>query len=164
MQKSRSGFAWGLLFAVFTIVVSAAAAAQDMPPILAPLTPAPMAAPVPPPASPSAEATISPSPAAAPAKPAEQPHIAAAAPHAAPTHHRAKFAALPKRAATSHHPRGNDRRMAARRPAPALPPGMMVPPPGYYGPGPYRHLVYAGPPPGFYGGWGGYRGPYPDYP
>jgi hypothetical protein len=41
---------------------------------------------------------------------------------------------------------------------------MPVPPPGYYGPGPYRHLVYAGPPPGYYGGWAGYRGPYPDYP
>jgi hypothetical protein len=54
--------------------------------------------------------------------------------------------------------------VAARMLEPSLPPGMPVPPPGYYGPGPYQRLVYGGPPPSLYGGWGGYRGRPPFYP
>jgi hypothetical protein len=49
-------------------------------------------------------------------------------------------------------------------PEPNLPPGTVVPPPGYYEPGFREHLVYGGPPPSPYGGWGGYRGRYPYYP
>jgi hypothetical protein len=98
----------------------------------------------------------------APVKPAEKPQLAAM-PHAPAAHRHAKVALAKKRPAPRHIVSA-EHRVAARPPEPVLPPGMPVPPPGYYGPGPYRHLVYAGPPPpGFYGGWG-YRGPYPDYP
>ncbi|HWB48315.1 MAG TPA: hypothetical protein VG651_04325 [Stellaceae bacterium] len=146
-----------------------AAAAQDMPPIPVPLVPAPpppIAVPVSPvPVSPSAEATLPPPAAMVPVQPPERHRVVAAAPHPAPAHHRTKFTALTKRSTASHHARPTGRHVAVRRPEPPLPPGMSVPPPGYYGPydpGPYRRLVYAGPPPGFYGGW--YRGPYPGYP
>ncbi|HVH79337.1 MAG TPA: hypothetical protein VM782_08100 [Stellaceae bacterium] len=141
-----------------------------MPPILAPLAkpaaPVTAAKPAPAPeaASPSAEAAIPPKPIATPAepKPAAKPAVAAAARSRPMVHHARKLAALVNRlsrhAPLAHH------RVVARAPGPSLPPGMVVPPPGYYGPGPYRHLVYAGPPPGYVGRWGGYRGPYPDYP
>jgi hypothetical protein len=163
MEGARTGFICGLLIAVSTIVLCGTAAAQDMPPILAPLAPAPVVAPAPPPVSPSAEAVLPPAPVAVSVKPTEKPRTAAV-PHAPAAHHHAKVASVKKRFTAPHHVASVDHRVVMRPPGPALPPGMPVPPPGYYGPGPYRHLVYAGPPPGYYGGWAGYRGPYPDYP
>jgi hypothetical protein len=156
------------------ISVSGAAAAQDMPPILAPLTPPAKAAPDPAPAAPSAEAVIPPTapvapPVARPAVPPKPQHAAAAA-HPTPAHRNAKpavvkskFAALMKQLGSP--PRGHRtvHRVASRKPEPSLPPGMVVPPPGDYAPPPYQRLVYGGPP-GAYGGWGGYRGRYPNYP
>jgi hypothetical protein len=165
MEGTRNGFIYGLLIAPFVVLLCGTATAQDMPPILVPLAPAPVVAPNPPPApvSPTAEAVLPPAPIAAPVKPVEKPQIAAV-PHAPAVHHHVRVASVKKRLAAPRHIVHVEHRVAARAPEPALPPGMPVPPPGYYGPGPYRHLVYAGPPPpGFYGGWG-YRGPYPDYP
>jgi hypothetical protein len=155
MEGTRNGFICGVLIAAFIVTLCGTAAAQDMPPILAPLAPAPVVAPAPPsvPVSPSAEAVLPPA--------AEKAQVAAV-PHALAAHHHAKVA-LAKKQPLPHHIVSGEHRVAVRPPEPALPTGMPMPPPGYYGPGPYRHLVYAGPPPGFYGGWG-YRGPYPDYP
>ena len=161
MQGSRKGFPLPLLFAALAIIaVPGVALAQDMPPILAPPTvpevPAKLA-----PVSPSAEAVIP------PAAPVKQEHIAAVD-HPTPAHHAAKSATVKKRLAavharrTAHHVAVNH--VAIREPEPSMPPGSIVPPPGYYGPGPYEHLVYGGPPRGLYGGWGGYRGRYSYYP
>lgn len=162
MKGTRKSFVFGLLIAVFVFAFGDRVAAQDMPPILAPLVPAPVVAPVPAPipVPPSAEAVLPPAPVIVPIKPVEKPQIAAVR-HAPAVHRHARVTLIKKRSAAPHHVASVDRRVAARPPAPVLSPGMPVPPPGYYGPGPYRHLVYAGPPPGFYGGWGGYRGPYP---
>jgi hypothetical protein len=172
MRGSRSGFALALLFAFLAIGATRIAAAQDMPPILAPLATAPATpavAPKPQPASPSAEATIPPAPQAPIVKPIEKPHVAATT-RPLVTHNNAKFAALVKHLTTTHqhapasHHVAETHRVATRVIEPSLPPGMPVPPPGYYGPGPYQRLVYGGPPPGLYGGWGGYRGRPPFYP
>jgi hypothetical protein len=162
MRGSRSGFALALLFAFLVIGVPGIAAAQDMPPILAPLAAAPTLAPKPEPASPSAEAVIAPAAQTPMVKPVEKPHVAATA-HPPVAHHNAKFAALVKHLTTAH-PRAVTHHVAVRMPEPGLPPGIPVPPPGYYEPGPYQRLVYGGPPPGLYGGWGGYRGRLPYYP
>src|SRR5215469_2105689 len=169
MEETRNGFICRVLIAAFSVALCGTAAAQDMPPILVPLAPAPAVAPTPPPPapiSPSAEAVVPPAPIVAPIKPAERPQIAAVQ-HSPAARHHAKVALAKKRPAAPRHVVAVEHRFAARSPQPSLPAGMPVPPPGYYdpgyGPGPYRHLVYAGPPPGFYGGWG-YRGPYPDYP
>jgi hypothetical protein len=171
MQGSLAGFSCRLLFAFQAIIVSAGVAvAQDMPPVLAPLTVP--AASNPAPVSPSAQAAIPPAaqaviPPAAPAVPATKPIHTAANHHAkdAKPHHPAKFAALAKRLAAHSHPVTHHVAAAHVAAAPALPPGAQVPPPGYYGPAPYQRLVYGGPPPGMYGGWGGgYRGRHPYYP
>jgi hypothetical protein len=174
MQGLRRSFVSALLFALLTMVASRMAAAQDMPPILAPLAPA--AAPSSPPVSPSAEAAIPPKlterPAVVPLKispPAVLPPAhatasvrVAAAPHNASGHHTDKFAALMKRLSVAHaHPATH--RVVVQQVEPSLPRGMPMPPPGYYGPSPYEHLVYGGPPPSVYGGWG-YRGRSPYYP
>ena len=87
-------------------------------------------------------------------------HVAAAK-HPTATHHAAgvtakKFAALTRRL-TAAHPHPAVAHVSARV---AASPGVVVPLPDYYPPGPYRRLVYGGPPPGPYG-WGGYRGRYP---
>jgi hypothetical protein len=178
MRGSPSGFASALLFAVLVIGAPGIAAAQDMPPVLAPLAVAPTAPavgskPVAP-AAPSAEAAIPP---AAPA-PVDKPHVVALT-HPPVAHQNTKFTALVKRLTTAHsrmethhvagthHPVETHHIVAARMLEPSPPPGMPVPPPGYYepgyGPGPYQRLVYSGPPPSFYGGWG-YRGRPPFYP
>ena len=147
---------------------SGVAGAQDMPPILAPVTPAPVVSPSP---SPSAEAVIPPAPVATPTAPARvappitptrKAHVATVV-RRAPSHHRAAWAALTKRLATARA-HATTRHVALREPEPSFPPGTVVPPPSYYGPGPYQQLVYGGPPRGIYGGWGRYRGPYPYYP
>jgi len=103
------------------------------------------------------------------AVPARKVHVAATARPRAATH-RAKFAELIRRLAATHpHPATahvvprQSEFVAIAPPEPRFPPGMVVPPPGYYGPGPREHLVYGGPPRGLYG-WGGYRGPNPYYP
>jgi hypothetical protein len=168
MRSSSYGFSYSLLFAFLAITaVPGIAAAQDMPPILAP-----PAAAMPDPGPPSAVAATPPAVAAAPLAPAVKVHTAIAAPAAKPSHetkaavhHDAKFAALIKRLAAAHaHPATHH--VAAASPNPGLPaPGTVVPPPGYFpSTGPYQRLVYGGPPPRFYGGWGGYRGRYPYYP
>jgi hypothetical protein len=170
MQGSRQGFPYRLFFALLAIILgSGAAAAQDMPPILAPLALPPTAA-APVPASPSAQAAVPPvtrAPIAIPpatvASSAVKPH--ATADHSAKPHHIAK-ATVAKKHLAAVYSRAASHRVAVSAPAPQLPPGMAVPPPGYYdGPGPYQRLVYGGPPPGMYGGWGGYRGrsPYAPY-
>ena len=174
MQGSRGGFALALLFAFLAIGAPSIAAAQDMPPILAPLATAPAtpaATPKPAPVAPSAEVAIPPAPAPV-AKSVEKPRVAAAV-HPPTTHQNSKFTALVKHLTTAHshterHHVAETHRVAARITEPSLPPGMPVPAPGYYGPGygpgPYQRLVYGGPPPGLYGGWGGYRGRWSYYP
>ncbi len=174
MQRSPIGFPLRLLFALLAIGLPGVAAAQDMPPVLAPLATPPAASPSPPPA-PVATAVIPPARVvvASPVT-AKKPRIVAAV-HPAPTHHRVKIAALNKRLAVAHEHaaihhvalrRSEPRfpRMAAAVPEPGIPYGTVVPPPGYYAPGPRERLVYGGPPPGIYGGWGGYRGRSPYYP
>src|SRR5579863_7522586 len=164
MQGVRSGFSFALLFALLAIGDAGGAWAQDMPPLPAPLTPAPAVeanpapAPEAKPASPSAEAAIPPVPAASTpiAKPADAPHVVALA-HPRPAPHRsAKFAALVRRLTATHtrstaarhdHESTTTRHVALRPPQRSLPPGMSLPPPGFYGPAPYQQLVYAGPPP-----------------
>jgi hypothetical protein len=181
MQGSRSGFALALLFAFLVVRAPGIAAAQDMPPILAPLAAAPTTptvAPKPAPITPSAEAVIPPAASASVAKPVDKPHVVAIA-HPPVAHQNTKFTALVKHLTTAHshvethhaaapHHIAETHRVAARVIEPSLPPGMPVPPPGYYepgySPGPYQRLVYGGPPPGLYGGWGGYRGRLPYYP
>ena len=178
MRGSRSGFALALLFAFLAIGVPGIAAAQDMPPILAPplaTAPAtPSIAPKPQPIAPSAEAVVPPAALSPIVKPIEKPHVAAVS-HPPAAHQSAKFSALVKHLTTTHsraetHHVAETHRVAARVTEPSLPsgPGMPVPPPGYYGPGygpgPYQRLVYGGPPPGRYGGWGGYRGRWSYYP
>jgi hypothetical protein len=171
MQRSPIGFSLRLFFALLAIGLPGIAAAQDMPPVLAPLAPPPAALPSPPP-SPVATAIIP--VAVAPPAPAKKPRVVAAA-HPAPAHHRIKTAALNKRLAVAHQhvvthhvalrraePRYST--VAEAVPEPSIPFGTAVPPPGYYGPGPRERLVYGGPPPGVYGGWGGYRGRNPYYP
>jgi len=169
------------LFA-FLVVAPGIAAAQDMPPILAPLAAAPTVPAVAPkpvaPAAPSAEAAIPP---AAPA-PVDKPHVVALT-HPPVPHQNTKFTALVNHLTTAHsrvethhvaahvaathHAVETHHIVAARMLEPSPPPGMPVAPPGYYGPGygpgPYRRLVYSGPPPSFYGGWG-YGGRPPFYP
>jgi hypothetical protein len=169
MRSSSHGFSYSLLFAFLAITAAPGmAAAQDMPPILAPPAVA-----KPDPSPPLAAATVMP-PAvvAAPVAPAAKPHTVAVAPPAkaaheakATAHHDAKFSALIRRLAAAHaHPARHHVSVAS--PDPVVPaPGTVVPPPGYFPPaGPYQRLVYGGPPPGVYGGWGGYRGRYPYYP
>jgi hypothetical protein len=169
MQLSPTGLAFRLLFALLAIVtVPGIAAAQDMPPILAPLA---SAAETPVPASPSGQAVIPPIAVVPPVAPVSKKQLVAAD-HLTKSHRDAKsaarqevkFAALTRRLSTAHaHPAAH--RVAVRVPEPALQPGMVVPAPGYYPPGgPYEHLVYGGAPRGLYGGWGGYRGRYPYYP
>jgi len=170
MQGSREGLPLSLLFAFLAISAGpAAAVAQDMPPILAPLAPAAVAPANPALTSPSAEAVIPPAapiPMAAPAKPE---HVAAVK-HPATVHHsgksravKTKFAALMKRLTPAYHARRFVTHVAATRERePSLPPGTLIPPPGYFSPPPHEHLVYGGPPPG-YPGWGPYRGRYPYY-
>jgi hypothetical protein len=158
MRASRIGLSCRLLFAFFAIIAAPSlAAAQDMPPILAPLAPAAVASnPTPP--VPSAQAVIPP----AVVEPGARVDKHAGTDHPANPHHEAKaaarqnarFTALTKRLAAHAHPVTH--RVAVRGPEPALPPGAVVPPPGYYPTGPYERLVYGGPPRGPYGGWGGY--------
>jgi hypothetical protein len=177
MQGSPKSFSSALLFAVLGVtVVPGMAAAQDMPPILAPLaTPAVSSNQTPPASSsptqtpPSAEASIPPALAARPAAPPKQEHVAAAD-HSTVTHHgakspaiKSKFAALTRRL-TAAHAREVSHHVALRQFEPSFPQGTVMPPPGYYGPDARERLVYGGPPPGLYGGWGGYRGRYPYYP
>jgi hypothetical protein len=183
MRRLRHGFSLPLLFALLAIGAPGIAAAQDMPPILAPLAQPPEVSPKPTPApiAPSAEATIPPAMPAVPSGPAKKEH-AAAVTRPTTAHHAAKpavvktrFAALVKRLA-ANHPHPVPQHVAVRQPEPSWaqaavvpepgfpPPGMAGPPPGYYGPGPRERLVYGGPPLGVYGGWGGYRGRYPYYP
>jgi hypothetical protein len=190
MRRSRHGFSLPLLFALLALGAPGIAAAQDMPPILAPLAQPPEASPKPTPApiTPSAEATIPPAVPAAPPVPAKKEH-AAAVTHPTTVHHAAKpaavktrFAALMKRLAAAHA-HSAPQHVALRQPEPSWaqaavvpepgfpPPGTVMPPPGYsgyygpgYSPGPRERLVYGGPPPGVYGGWVGYRGRYPYYP
>jgi hypothetical protein len=167
MRRSQTGFIVSMFFAFLAILVPRLAAAQDMPPILAPLdpptTPAPAASSA---AAPSAEAVIPPAAVA----PAKRPQVAAVRPPESPSHHVAtaaenkKFAALLKRLAQAHHEAAHRetvrRVVVVHETRPDLPPGTVVPAPGYYPPGPYyQRLVYAGP----YRGWGGFRGPYPYY-
>jgi len=177
MQGLLKGFPLSLFFAFLAItLVPDGGAAQDMPPILAPpdlpaipATPAPIAAaPARPPAdaSPSAQAAIPP---AVPPLPASSvAKLQTAAKHAAPAHHRAasaaekhRFAALMRRLAARH--RSAVHRVAVREANLPPLPGAVVPPPGYYPPGPYRRLVFGGPPPGPYG-WGYRPFPYDGYP
>jgi len=177
MQRSPIGFPLRLLFALLAIGLPGIAAAQDMPPVLAPLTTPPAASPSPLPA-PVATAVIPPAQVVvAPPVLAKKPRIVAAA-HPAPAHHRVKTAALNKRLVVAHEHATEHaaiHRVALRRseprfptvaaaPEPGIPYGTAVPPPGYYAPGPRERLVYGGPPPGIYGGWGGYRGRSPYYP
>jgi hypothetical protein len=177
MRGSRGGFALALLFAFLVIGAPDIVAAQDMPPVLAPLAASPTpptAAPQPTAVAPSAEAAIPPAAPASIATPAEKPHITAAG-HSPIAHHNAKFVALVRHLTTAHpHTAAHhivvketERSLPPRMP-PGMPPGMPVPPPGYYGPGygpgPYQRLVYAGPPPNLYEGWAGYRGRPPFYP
>jgi hypothetical protein len=161
MQGSCNSFSLKFSFAVLAIIVTPAiAAAQDMPPILAPpVAPVAASAPPPMPVSPSAEAVIPPA-AVGSAAPIGKPHVAAAL----PTHHSAKPVATKKHlaAARAH---AATHRVALGAPERNFVPGTAVPPPGYYSPGPYQRLVYGGPPFGPYGGgWGGYRGRYRYYP
>jgi hypothetical protein len=152
----------GIFFALLAIaVVPELAAAQDMPPILAPPAPAVMATPVP--ASPSAEAVIPPAMVAPPAATVGKKHVAAAD-HRLRVRHEAKTAAVKKRLTAAHARTTTHHIVAFRAPERTLPAGMVVPPPGYYAPGPYERLVYGGPPRGLYNGWAGYRGRYPYYP
>ena len=173
MQGLRGSFISALLLAFLSISLSRIAAAQDMPPILAPLAPAPTASPSPAPASPSAEAAIAPAPreqavivplkaVVPPAHAVASAHVAAA-PHSASGHHTDKFAALMKRLSAAHAHPATTHHVAMRQAEAGLPRGTAVPPPGFYGPSPYERLVYGGPPPNLYGGWG-YRGRYPYYP
>jgi len=158
MQRSPIGFSSIIFFAILAIPLSGIAAAQDMPPILAPPAPAPAVSSLPAPSSPAATAIIPP---AAPAKKAQ---VATAV---RPARHPVKSAAVKKRLAAAHtqaHAQTVTHHVAFRQPEPSLPAGMVVPPPGYYAPAPRERLVYGGPPPGLYGGWGGYRGRYPYYP
>jgi hypothetical protein len=166
MQDLRGSFSLSLLLAVSAIIwIPNSSRAQDMPPILAPIAPPTPAAQNAAPASPSAEAVIPPAVAAAPPASAskqrvaltDQPKVAQKAAKAAAMKH--KFAALMKKLAPAHvHPVTH--RVAIDEPPPGFPPGALVPPPGYYPPGPRERLVYGGPPRGPYGGWGGYRYPY----
>jgi hypothetical protein len=168
MRSSSYGFSYSLLFAFLAITaVPGIAAAQDMPPILAP-----PAAAKPDPGPPLAAVVTPPAVVASPVAPAAKVHTAVAAPAAKPpheakasAHHDAKFAALIKRLAVAHaHPATHRVAVASPNPVPPAP-GTVVPPPGYFPPaGPYQRLVYGGPPPAFYRGWGGYRGRYPYYP
>src|SRR5260370_39112760 len=88
MRRSRIGLTSALLFTLLATGVPRIASAQDMPPILAPLTPPPLVfvSPRPAPLAPSAEAVIppavgmpTPSPAAQPPRPTGH--------HPAPRHH-----------------------------------------------------------------------------
>jgi len=171
MQLSPIGFSLWLLLALLAIVaVPGIAAAQDMPPILAPLAP-PSEAATSVPASPSAEAVIPPVAVVPPAAPVSKKQLVVAD-HLTKSHRDAKsaarqevkFAALTKRLTAGHAHPATQRVVAVRVPELALQPGMVVPAPGYYPPSPYEHLVYGGPPRGLYGAWGGYRGRYPYYP
>jgi hypothetical protein len=168
MWGSRGDFALALLFALLAISAPGIVAAQDMPPILAPLATAPATpavVPKPGPASPSAEVAIPPAASAPAASPVEKPHVVALT-HAPVAQQNTRFTSLVKHL-TAAHARAESHRVAARVVEPSLPPGMPVPPPSYYqpgyGPGPYQRLVYGGPPPGLYGGWG-YRGRWSYYP
>jgi hypothetical protein len=168
MYRSPIGFLIKLFFALLAIIaVPQFAAAQDMPPILAPLAAPIGVAPNPESTSPSAEAIIPPAVVKPPAAPTMSrvaavdhpktmgyPGKSAAAKN--------KFVALMKRLASAHH--NAVHHLANGAPEPNFPRGTIVPPPDYYASGPYQHLVYGGPPMGVYGGWGGYRGRYPYYP
>ncbi len=172
MRRSHIGFISSMFFAFLAIVAAMRpAAAQDMLPIFGtPEQPAETVKPataLSPQVSPSAQAVIPPAPMTARAAPEKRPAVAATE-HSAPPHRhlataaeKKKFAALMKKLASAHrevvhHATGHP--VAAREPD--LPPGTIIPPPGYYPPGPlYQRLVYAGP----YRGWGGFRGPYPYY-
>jgi hypothetical protein len=177
MLRAQLSFITSMLFAFLVIVAPRLTLAQDMPPILAPPV-LPNAAPATPsPASPSAEAAVP--PAVAPT--VKRPQVAIAKRPAVTANHRVataaekkKFAALLKRLSpadkkTEYHEairhvaaHETVRRVAVHETVPPprmLPPGMVIAPPSYYGPGPYQRLVYAGP----YGGWGGFRRPYPYY-
>src|SRR5580704_4987475 len=111
MQFSPVGFSSRLLFALLAIVaVRSIAAAQDMPPILAPL--APSAAATSGPASPSGQAVIPPIAVVPPAAPVSKKQLIAAD-HLTKSHRdaksaarqEAKFAALTKRLSAAHaHP------------------------------------------------------------
>lgn len=179
MWRVQSSFITSMLFAFLAIAVPRLTLAQDMPPILAPPV-LPKAAPTPamPSAtSPSAQAAIPPAVAPTMKRP---PVVIAKRTAAATNHHlstaaeKKKFAALLKRLSpgekkavyreTVRHVAAHEtvRRVAVHEtvtPPSMLPPGTVIAPPGYYGPGPYQRLVYAGP----YGGWGGFRRPYPYY-
>ena len=161
MQHLRAGFTLGLFFALLAIGIPRIAAAQDMPPILAPLALPPVVSSQPTATSPSAVATIVPAPVAAPVTPAKKTHVAAVV-RPVTTHRHAKSESAKKRFAAAHALAATHR-VALKQSAPSFPPGSIVPPPGYYGPGPRERLVYGGPPPGIYGGWGGYRGRYSYY-
>jgi hypothetical protein len=117
---------------------------------------------MPAPTSPSAEAIIPPAVVAAPTAPAPAGHAASAVPPARPAHG-VKSAAAKKKLALARL-RAAVHRVALARLEPPVPMGAVVPPPGYYPPGPYARFVYGGPPRGLYGGWSGYRGHYPYYP
>lgn len=163
-----------MLFAFLAIAVTRPAAAQDMLPIFgmpnqpaAVVTPAPTA---PPQVSPSAQAVIPPASTTARAVPEKRPAVAAIEQAAPPHRHvvtaaeKKKFAALMKKLVPAHREtphRETVHRVVVHETRPGFPPaGTVVPPPGYYPPGPYyQRLVYAGP----YGGWGGFRGSYPYY-
>jgi len=164
MRRSQSGFIVSVLFAFLAILAARLAMAQDMPPILAPLDPP--TAPAPATASPSAEAVIPP----AAVVPAKKPQVAAVKPPESPSHHVAtaaekkKFAALLRRLAQAHHETAHRttvrRVVVVHETRPDLPPGTILPAPGYYPSGPYyQRLVYAGP----YRGWDGFRRPYSYY-
>jgi hypothetical protein len=178
MQRSRAGFSLALFFASLAIWLPGVAAAQDMPPVLAPSPPSPVAAPNPTPSpAPRVTATVPRAAAAIAPLPPKKPAVVAAT-HPAPVHRTIKTASLTRRP-----PAGRDRladrghtavqHVALRRseprsrfvvgapPEPTIPLGTVVPPPGYFGPPLRERLVYGGPPPGIYGGWGGYRGRYP---
>lgn len=168
MQRAHSGFIVSMLFAFSEILAPRLVAAQDMPPILAPVDPPAPAAPVASSAAPPSAEAVIPRPVATPAK---KPQVATAG-HAEPSSHHAataaegkKFAALLKRLAQPHrevaHRETVRRVVVVHETRPDLPPGTVVPGPSYYPPGSdYQRLVYAGP----YRGWGGgFRGPYSYY-
>jgi len=176
MRRPRFCFILSIFFALLAIVAARPLAAQDMPPIFGtPEQPAESAKPapaMPSQVSASAPAVIPPAATAALAAPVEKPtvavigHLAPPRRHVATPAEKKKFAALTKRLVPTHRETLHHevaRRVVAHETRPDLPPpGMVVPPPGYYPPGPYSHLVYGGP----YHGWGGFRGPYSyyDYP
>jgi len=117
--------------------------------------------------SPSAQAVIPPASTTAQSSLEKRPAIAAIEHPAPPRRHvttaaeKNRFAALMRKLVSAHHETAHHEtvhRVVVREPD--LPPGTVVPPPGYYPLGPYyQRLVYAGP----YRGWGGFRGPYPYY-